>query len=157
MSPPLLQVRDLVLRYPQPRRHWWGPRPWLTAVAGVDLDLVAGEILGVVGESGSGKSSLARAIAGLLAPEAGTVQLAGTTLAPLITARSHAQRRRIQMIFQDPYASLDPRQSAGAIIAEPLRNYGLASGTAALGAAAALSAAAALMNEVGLDPALHQR
>ncbi len=151
MSAPLLQVRGLVLRYPRPRQRWWAGRSWLTAVAGVDLDLAAGEILGVVGESGSGKSSLARAIAGLLAPAAGTVALSGVRLAPVISARTYAQRRHIQMIFQDPYASLDPRQSAGAIIAEPLRNYGLAT------SAAALDAATALMAEVGLDPALHQR
>ncbi len=127
---PLLRVSRLSVRYPLRRPGLFAPRPWLCAVDAIDLSIAAGEVLGVVGESGSGKSTTARAIAGLLTGHTGTVALDGEPLHPDNTRRSRTQRRRIQMVFQDPYASLDPRMSAGAIIAEPLRNYGLANAAA---------------------------
>ncbi len=90
------------------------------ALDGVSLALVEGEILGVVGESGCGKSTLARLVAALDRPTAGRVVLGGAALFELAPRDLRRQRRDVQMVFQDPYGSLDPRQSIGRIVAEPL-------------------------------------
>jgi oligopeptide/dipeptide ABC transporter ATP-binding protein len=92
----------------------------LRAVDGVSLALMPGETLGIVGESGSGKSTLGRLILGLHAPSAGAVRFEGTDIANLSARRMRQMRRHMQPIFQDPYASLDPRFTVGASIAEPL-------------------------------------
>jgi peptide/nickel transport system ATP-binding protein len=96
------------------------PRRILRAVDGVSFGISRGETLGVVGESGSGKSTLARMLVGLLRPNAGQVRIEGVDLATDNRASRRDIRRRIQMIFQDPYASLDPRWRVGATIAEPI-------------------------------------
>ncbi len=119
---PLLQVRDLDVTFSIPKRGAW---PWtapakLRAVNGVSFDLAAGETLGIVGESGSGKSTLARAIVGTVPASAGKVIWQGKNLLDLAAEARRAQRRDVQMIFQDPLAALNPRMTVGAIIAEPL-------------------------------------
>ncbi|MDP6409408.1 MAG: ATP-binding cassette domain-containing protein [Planctomycetota bacterium] len=128
MSPPsLLSVRDLAVHFPVGRRGLLGrPARWLKAVDGVSFDLERGKSLGLVGESGCGKSTTARAIVGLQRATAGSVQLDGVDLTRLDRRAWLPHRRRVQMIFQDPYASLDPRQTVGSILAEPLAIHGLA-------------------------------
>ena len=111
MTPPLLEISSL-------GRHYSGaPRPALDRIT---LTLKAGEILGIVGESGSGKSTLARLVMALDRPTAGTVNFAGEDLFALPDARLRQMRSDFQMVFQDPYGSLDPRHRADRIIAEPL-------------------------------------
>jgi peptide/nickel transport system ATP-binding protein len=124
MSVPLLAIRDLVRRYRLPRTRLFGPPPELLAVDGVSLSIDAGRSLGVVGESGSGKSTLARAAMALEAPSSGTVSLMGQDLNALAPDALRRARRDFQMVFQDPYGSLDPRQTVERIVAEPLAAIG---------------------------------
>jgi peptide/nickel transport system ATP-binding protein len=119
-APPLLAVEGLVKRYRLPRERLWGPTPTVTALDGVSFTLQAGRNLGVVGESGSGKSTLARLVMALEAPSAGTVRFDGRDLHGLPAAELRAARRGFQMVFQDPYGSLDPRRPVGRTVAEPL-------------------------------------
>jgi oligopeptide transport system ATP-binding protein len=120
VSEPLLRVQDLQVRY-RVRRGAWGRRAWLTAVQGIDFAVHAREALGVVGESGCGKSTLARAIVELVPHAAGRIVWAGGDIAALARAARHRLRRDLQIIFQNPLASLDPRMPVEEIIAEPLR------------------------------------
>jgi peptide/nickel transport system ATP-binding protein len=121
---PLLAVRDLVRRYRLPRTRPFGPAPELVALDGVSLSIEAGTSLGVVGESGSGKSTLARAVMALERPSSGTVELDGRDLNALSAEALRRARREFQMVFQDPYGSLDPRQSVERIVSEPLTAIG---------------------------------
>ena len=121
MSAPLLSVRDLRVDFDLGRDGLFGPRRILQAVAGVSFDLAAGETLGIVGESGCGKSTLARAILRLVPASGGSVNFDGTDLLALSAAKMREQRRHLQIIFQDPLASLDPRMTVREIIEEPLR------------------------------------
>lgn len=117
---PLLIVRRLLVRYPQPRLLPWSARHWRHAVDGVDFNLHAGETLGIVGESGCGKSTLAKALLGLLPIAGGAAIFNGTDLAKLDRKGFKPLRRDIQMVFQDPLASLDPRMRVGKLIEQPL-------------------------------------
>ncbi len=117
---PLLQVEHAVKRYPLPRERLLGPAPTLTAVDGVSLTVEAGRSLGIVGESGSGKSTLARLVMALEPPSAGRVLFLGRDLSTLSREGLRRARRDFQMVFQDPYGSLDPRQTIARIVAEPL-------------------------------------
>ncbi len=117
MSGPLLSVRDLRVHYaPRGSRA----RRAVRAVDGVSFDLERGGSLGLVGESGCGKSTLARALVGLERPSSGSIRLAGLELASLAPGRWKPVRRRVQMVFQDPYGSLDPRQTVRESLVEPL-------------------------------------
>src|SRR3954452_20399007 len=116
MPDPLLEVRGLSLHY-KLRRH-----EVLRAVDGVDLEIARGETLGLVGESGCGKSTLGRCLVGLEEATAGTVSFEGV---PLNAQRTQSQRRRIQMVFQDPYSSLNPRMTVRQTLSELLRVHKL--------------------------------
>lgn len=117
---PLLEVRRFKVHYPVPGGWPWSKGGVVRAVDEVNFNLLAGETLGIVGESGCGKSTLARALAGLQPATSGAVSFDGRDLLRLDAAGWREQRRQIQIVFQDPLASLDPRMSIGNIIAEPL-------------------------------------
>jgi peptide/nickel transport system ATP-binding protein len=125
---PLLQVRDLTKHYMAPRRWLAPPRPAIQAVDGVSFDLTRGETLSLVGESGCGKTTTAKSVLRLVQPTSGSVRLEGEEILSLGNDAMRQHRRHMQIIFQDPYASLNPRRSAGEAVAEPLRNFGLHSG-----------------------------
>ncbi len=116
----LLAVTDLVKHYRLPRQSLLRPAPVVQALRGVSFTLQAGRSLGIVGESGSGKSTLARLVMALETPTSGSVSLLGRDLNVLSAADLRAARVDFQMVFQDPYGSLDPRQRVGRIVAEPL-------------------------------------
>jgi ABC-type glutathione transport system ATPase component len=126
-GPAILAAREVVRRYPARGGVRWGrSRQPVSALDGVSLDLRAGEILGLLGRSGSGKSTLARVLLGLERPDAGQVAFDGQPLESLSGAGLQRLRRDVQVVFQDPHASLDPRQSLGGIVAEPLAVHRLA-------------------------------
>jgi oligopeptide/dipeptide ABC transporter ATP-binding protein len=117
----LLEIEDLHKHFPVGKQGIFGkPAQWLHAVDGVSLELERGETLGLVGESGCGKSTAARVITGLHKATSGSVRYEGTELTTLTRREWIPYRRKMQMIFQDPYASLDPRQTVESILAEPL-------------------------------------
>jgi oligopeptide transport system ATP-binding protein len=122
MNAPILSVTDLSVTFDIPRRGAmpWTPKDQLKAVDRVSFDLMPGQTLGVVGESGCGKSTLARAVLRLLPARSGRVMWLGQDLLTMDNAGLHNARRDIQMVFQDPLASLDPRMTIGQIVAEPL-------------------------------------
>ena len=117
---PLLQVTQLAKTYRLPRQNLLAPAPEVQALAGVSFTLQSGKSLGVVGESGSGKSTLARLVMALEAPSAGQVRLRGVDLHGLRPAELRRARGDFQMVFQDPYGSLDPRRTVLQTVAEPL-------------------------------------
>jgi peptide/nickel transport system ATP-binding protein len=117
---PLLQVEHVGKTYRLPRERLLGPAPQLQALDDVSFELHAGRSLGIVGESGSGKSTLARLVMALEAPTQGRVLLDGEDLHALTPQALRAVRARTQMVFQDPYGSLDPRRKVGQTVAEPL-------------------------------------
>lgn len=117
---PLLRVEDLRREYALPRTTLRGPRPVRHALDGVSLELHPGQTLGIVGESGSGKSTLARILAGLDAPTSGTVAVQGRAVDARRPRMLDWLRREVQMVFQDPASSLDPRMTVGRIVDEPL-------------------------------------
>ncbi len=121
----ILSVRDIKVHFRVKAKSKlpWSPSRTLKAVDGVSFDLKAGETLGVVGESGCGKSTLSRAILNLIPATDGEIVWMGKDLSGATTKQWHGVRRDIQMIFQDPLASLDPRMTVGQIIAEPLREH----------------------------------
>jgi ABC-type glutathione transport system ATPase component len=117
---PLCEVIDLVRDYPLPRRQLFGPRPMLRALDHVSLAVRTGERVGIVGESGSGKSTLARLLIALDRPTAGAVRFEGEDIGGRREAELRHVRRAMQIVFQDPMGSLDPRLTVRAIIGEPL-------------------------------------
>ena len=119
-TPPLLQVERLQRSYQLPRRQLWRQPETVAALQDISLDIHAGRSLGVVGESGSGKSTLARLVMALDQPTSGRIRLLGHDLSALTASELRAQRRHFQIVFQDPYGSLDPRQTIARIVAEPL-------------------------------------
>jgi ABC-type oligopeptide transport system ATPase subunit len=120
MTAPLLKVHDLVKHYRLPREHLFQAPPEVQALRGVSFTLQAGKSLGVVGESGCGKSTLARLVMGLEPPTSGRVEFEGRTLHELSAGELRRARSEFQMVFQDPYGSLDPRRTVGQTVSEPL-------------------------------------
>lgn len=121
--PPLLEVDDLRVHFSSGHGLWGAPRATIRAVDGVTFRLEAGQTLGIVGESGCGKSTTARAIVNVVPPTGGTVKLSGQRIDDLTPSAMLPVRRDIQMIFQDPFASLNPRMTVGNIIREPMRIF----------------------------------
>ena len=146
----LLEVRDLERRYRLPRESPLRPAPVEHALRGVSFELASGRSLGVVGESGAGKSTLARLVMALEVPDAGSVSIRGQVLHTLSASALRQARQHFQMVFQDPYGSLDPRQKVGRIVAEPLR---VLSGVRRADAAAQRSLVLEALRSVGLREA----
>jgi len=119
-TPPLLEITQLAKQFFVGSRFSAGGRRKLVAVDGVSLAVTPGETLGLVGESGCGKSTLARCLVRLLQPTAGTLRFDGTDITTLSQRALRPLRPQLQMVFQDPYASLNPRRRVGDLIAEPL-------------------------------------
>ncbi|MCJ2016332.1 MULTISPECIES: ATP-binding cassette domain-containing protein [unclassified Methylobacterium] len=143
---PIVSVRDLSKHYPL--RSWWGGKESVfRAVEGVSFDIRPGETLGLVGESGSGKSTIGRAVTMLNPPTSGTIAFEGTDLAKLSASAMRKMRARIQTVFQDPYAALNPRMSAGDYVAEAFKLH-----RRDMRGPERREAVAALFQRVGLDP-----
>jgi len=124
MSKPVLRVQDLAVTFTSYTGGFLQRKErTLRAVDGISFELNAGETIGIVGESGSGKSTLARAILGLITPSRGRVQWMGEDLTGLEEEDLRQKRKQLQIVFQDPVASLNPRMTAGDIIAEPLWTF----------------------------------
>src|SRR6058998_3929485 len=125
----LLEVKALKMHFPLTQGIIFQRQVGaVRAVDGIDFFVEKGETLGLVGESGCGKSTTGRAILQLYKPTAGSIKFGGIELTELGSGEMRRMRRKMQMIFQDPYASLNPRMSVGSIIGEPLQIHGLAKG-----------------------------
>jgi peptide/nickel transport system ATP-binding protein len=148
---PILSVRNLTKHFPV-RGGLGGARGVVRAVEDVSFDIQPGETLGLVGESGCGKTTVGRLILRLEDPTAGDIRFAGKSLVNASAAELTAMRRRVQVIFQDPYSSLNPRMTVGQIVAEPMHVYRLAPN-----AEAANARVTEILRQVGLRPELAAR
>ncbi|QPC86362.1 ATP-binding cassette domain-containing protein [Mesorhizobium sp. NBSH29] len=131
MSLPLLEIRDLNVNFPMQRRSLFGPKRTLRAVHGVSLTLNEGECLSIVGESGCGKSTTALTVMGLQEPTSGEILFKGKPLTGPGAPTRKDRARIAQMVFQDPYASLNPRQTIGRMLSSQLVLHGIARGSEA--------------------------
>jgi ABC-type glutathione transport system ATPase component len=146
MAKDLLVARGLVVAYGGHSASFLGARKPVPVLHGVDIRVGRGETVGIVGESGSGKTTLGRALLGLVKPAAGTVTFDGSDITALDEKARRPLRRRMQMIFQDPMSSLNPRHTIGRILTEPLLLHGFANSRAA-----ALSLVHGVLDRVGLS------
>jgi oligopeptide/dipeptide ABC transporter ATP-binding protein len=146
MTAPVLAVEGLTKHFPVERGVLRRAVAWVRAVDGVDFAIAPGETLCLVGESGCGKSTVARLVLRLTEPTAGAIRLSGTDITTLSEAAMAPFRRRVQMVFQDPYASLNPRLRVGRIVGEPLENF------EDVDAAAREAKVGELLAKVGLRP-----
>ncbi|MGZ2433817.1 peptide/nickel transport system ATP-binding protein [Rhizobium pisi] len=151
MNGPLLTVENLTKHYPLGGGFSKKDAPVIRAVQNVSFSVEAGETLCIVGESGCGKSTIARLLMRLIDPTEGRVLLEGVDVASLKKNELRNQRRRMQMVFQDPYSSLNPRLSAGQIITEPVENF------QRLSRKQREALAAELLQQVGLAPEIMHR
>jgi oligopeptide transport system ATP-binding protein len=153
MTAPLLELRGVQVHFPVRKGLLLERRVGtVKAVDGVDLTIARGETLGLVGESGCGKTTVGRAILQLARATAGQVLFEGRDLSAATEDELRRLRRRVQLIFQDPYASLNPRMSVGEAIAEPIRLHGLREGRGAV-----TDRVAELLSLVGLSPGFAAR
>jgi oligopeptide transport system ATP-binding protein len=143
---PLLQVRDLKKYFPIRKGLFSRTVGHVKAIDGISFDVQAGEVLGLVGESGCGKTTTGRCILQLVEPTSGSVKFEGQEIVGLPRRRMRPLRRKMQIVFQDPYSSLNPRLTIGSILKEALTTHGLASGRAAT------ERVAELLTLVGLSP-----
>jgi ABC-type oligopeptide transport system ATPase subunit len=148
---PLVSVRNLVKRYGGGQSLFGRRSLAISAVDDVSFDIAAGETLGLVGESGSGKSTTGRVLLQLEAPTAGEVRFKGMPITGLSTAELKPYRREMQIVFQDPYAALNPRMTVGDFVAEPMIVHRTAKGTERR------ERTAELFRRVGLDPSFMSR
>ncbi len=148
---PLLRAEALGFSYARPAMIWRRAPPGPPTLADIAFTLGRGEVLGVIGESGSGKTTLGGLVTGLMAPEAGALHFDGAPLPGRAADRSVEQRRRIQMVFQDPLSSLNPRRRVGEQVIRPLRLFH------GLDRRASEARAARLFEELGLEPGLLAR
>jgi oligopeptide/dipeptide ABC transporter ATP-binding protein len=146
MSAPVLAVEKLKKHFPVERGVLRRAVAWVRAVDGVDFAIAPGETLCLVGESGCGKSTVARMVLRLTDPTSGAIRLGGTDITTLSDAAMTPFRRRVQMVFQDPYASLNPRLRVGRIVGEPLENF------EAIAPAARAERVGEILAKVGLRP-----
>ncbi|MCQ4159104.1 ATP-binding cassette domain-containing protein [Roseomonas sp. GC11] len=149
---PLLAVEGLTRDFVTRRGLFGQPVQVMRAVDNVAFDIQAGETLGLVGESGSGKSTTGRMVLRLDDPSAGSIRFEGQDITRLGGAGLAAVRRRMQVVFQDPYSSLNPRMRVGESVGEPLRTHGLVAGKGEQ-----RDRVAALFTQVGLDPRFMDR
>ncbi len=153
MSEPLVEVRDLVKHFPITRGIIFQRRIGAVhAVDGVSFDVLRGETLGIVGETGCGKSTTARLMMRLLEPSSGSIRFDGQDISHISRRSLKPLRREIQLIFQDPYSSLNPRRTVGSIISEPFAIHGLEKGRDQR-----RQAVQELMEQVGLNPEHYNR
>ncbi len=150
-SEPLVRVEHLVHRYPVKGGFWRTTKAWVHAVDDVSFDIAAGKTLGLVGETGSGKTTLGRCLVRLLEPSSGRILFDGEDLLALNGERLRASRRDFQIIFQDPYGSLNPRMRVADIVAEPLLIHRMGNRRERY------ERVADLLRQVGLDPSVMGR
>ncbi len=120
MTEALVELRGICKAYPLPRRSPFHPREHIRALDGISFDIRRGEVLGLVGESGSGKTTVGRTLLRLTEPTSGTIRFAGQDITHLSRRQLRPVRRRMQLVFQDPYGSLNPRQSVARLLSTPL-------------------------------------
>jgi ABC-type glutathione transport system ATPase component len=155
---PLVEVRNLIKFYHSDAGIFSGSQAReIRAVNGVSLDIHAGETLGLVGESGCGKTTLGRMILRLIEPTSGSIQFDGQDLLGAAPAELRRLRRNMQIIFQDPFASLNPRMTIAAILSEPLRIHSETAGGKRLPRSRLQEAAAAMLRAVDLDESVLAR
>ena len=145
-SAPILEVRDLKKYFPIHKGLFSRTVGHVKAIDGISFDVHAGEVLGLVGESGCGKTTAGRCILQLIKPTSGSVKFEGQEIVGLPRSQMRPLRRRMQIVFQDPYSSLNPRLTIGSILREALTTHGLARGRAAD------DRVAELLTRVGLSP-----